>query len=78
MVTIAVPAEEDETEPRIALSPDTAKKFISHGCQVRVQSGAGRGSHFADAEFEAVGVEIAKSPADTIKDADVILTVRTN
>ena len=76
MVTIAVPAEEDETEPRIALSPDTAKKFISHSCQVRVQSGAGRGSHFADAEFEAVGVEIAKTPAETINDADVVLTVR--
>ena len=76
MVTIAVPAEEDETEPRIALSPDTAKKFVSHGCKVRVQSGAGRGSHFADAAFEAVGAEIAKTPAETLKDADVVLTVR--
>ena len=76
MVTIAVPAEEDETEPRMALSPDTAKKFVSHGCKVRVQSGAGHGSHFADAAFEAVGAEIAKTPAETLKDADVVLTVR--
>ncbi len=76
MVTIAVPAEKDETEQRVALSPDTAKKFVAHGCRVQVQAGAGNGSHFADAEYEAAGATIAETAADALRDADIVLTVR--
>ena len=43
MITIAVPAEGDKSEQRVALSPETAKKFTALGCKVRVQAGAGAG-----------------------------------
>ncbi len=74
MIKIAVPAEE-EAEPRIALSPETAKKFTSLGCEVFVQSGAGKRSRISDAEFEEVGAKIAASAADLLKDADIVLKV---
>jgi NAD(P) transhydrogenase subunit alpha len=40
MITIGVPAESAE-EPRIGLSPETAKKLVKLGAKVRVRSGAG-------------------------------------
>jgi len=76
MITIAVPAEVDTSERRVALSPETAKKFIALGCQVRVQAGAGAGSHFSDIEYKQAGATIAKNIAATLKGAGIILTVR--
>jgi len=35
MITIAVPVEGDKGEKRVALSPETAKKFTGLGCQDR-------------------------------------------
>lgn len=76
MVTIAVPAEGDKSEHRVALSPETAKKFVGLGCCVRVQAGAGSGSQFSDAEYKEAGASVARSAAETLKGADIVLTVR--
>ena len=76
MITIGVPSETDQAERRVALSPETAKKFTGLGCTVRVQSGAGKGSHFSDDEFKEMGAAIVGSAAETVKDADILLTVR--
>ncbi|MGD9867152.1 MAG: Re/Si-specific NAD(P)(+) transhydrogenase subunit alpha [Hyphomicrobiales bacterium] len=76
MITIAVPAETEKTERRVALSPETAKKFTGLGCTVRVQAGAGAGSDFSDADYKAAGATVAKTAADTVKGAGVVLTVR--
>ncbi|MFQ5625257.1 MAG: Re/Si-specific NAD(P)(+) transhydrogenase subunit alpha [Methyloligellaceae bacterium] len=76
MITIAVPSEADKSERRVALSPETAKKFAALGCRVRIQAGAGAGSQLSDAEFKQAGATLAKSAAETLKGADIILTVR--
>ena len=75
MVTIAVTAEGDE-EPRVALSPDTAKKYIGLGCNVRVQSGAGARSRFSDEAYKAAGATIAQGAGETLLGADILLKVR--
>ncbi|MEC9367992.1 MAG: NAD(P)(+) transhydrogenase (Re/Si-specific) subunit alpha, partial [Pseudomonadota bacterium] len=75
-MTIAVPAEAEKTERRVALSPETAKKFTGLGCTVRVEAGAGAGSDFADADYKTAGATVAKSAAETVKGADVVLSVR--
>ncbi len=75
MVTIAVTAEPQE-EPRVALSPETVKKFAALGCTVKVQSGAGLRSRFSDAQYEAQGAQIASSAADALAGADVLMKVR--
>jgi len=75
MIRIAVPAE-DETEPRVALSPETAKKYVKLGCQVVVEKGAGERSYFLDREYEEAGAEIAGSAEAALEGADLVLMVR--
>jgi NAD(P) transhydrogenase subunit alpha len=74
MVTIAVSSESAD-EPRVAVSPDTVKKFTGLGAKVRVESGAGLRSRFSDDAYRAAGAEIA-SRADALAGADILLKVR--
>jgi NAD(P) transhydrogenase subunit alpha len=75
MVTIAITAERDG-EPRVAVSPDTVKKLTGLGCVVRVETGAGTRSRFADDALKAQGATIAASAAEALSGADVLLKVR--
>jgi proton-translocating NAD(P)+ transhydrogenase subunit alpha len=75
MISIGVPAEGND-EPRIGLSPETAKKLVKAGAKVTVRSGAGLRSHFSDQDYKDAGAEIAKSDEDAVKGADVVFTVR--
>jgi NAD(P) transhydrogenase subunit alpha len=74
MVTIAVTSESAD-EPRVAVSPDTVKKFAGLGAKVRVESGAGLRSRFSDDAYRAAGAEIV-SRADALAGADILLKVR--
>jgi NAD(P) transhydrogenase subunit alpha len=73
---IAVPAEAQGTETRVAATPETVKKFIALGASVVVEKGAGLASGISDADFEAAGAGIGKNAKETAKDADIILRVR--
>jgi NAD(P) transhydrogenase subunit alpha len=73
---IAVPAEADKVETRVAATPETVKKFIALGAKVVVEAGAGAGSRLPDADYAAAGATIAKTAATTLKDADIVLKVR--
>ncbi|MCX7323867.1 MAG: Re/Si-specific NAD(P)(+) transhydrogenase subunit alpha [Hyphomicrobiales bacterium] len=73
---IAVPAEAQGTETRVAATPETVKKFIALGLSVVVEKGAGLASGISDADFEAAGAGIGKNAKETAKDADIILRVR--
>jgi len=72
---IAIPAEADETEPRVAATPDSVKKMRALGAEVLVESGAGARAGVPDADYEAAGAGIARG-AEVVRDADVILKVR--
>lgn len=74
MVTIAVPVE-GVGEPRAAISPETVKKYVALGCDVRIQTGAGVPSNILDADFEEMGAKIAGSLSETLKGADIVLKV---
>jgi NAD(P) transhydrogenase subunit alpha len=73
---IAVASEQDAEESRVALTPDTVKKFKALGFDVAVQAGAGVKSRILDGEYEAVGATIAPDAAAAFADADIVLTVR--
>ena len=73
---VAVLSETDKVETRVAATPETVKKYKALGADVVVQAGAGVKAGFPDSEFEAAGAEIAKTAADTLKDADIVLKVR--
>src|SRR6187431_1456695 len=70
---IAIAAESDPAEPRVAGTPDTVKRLIALGAEVAVESGAGIRSGIRDTDFEAAGARVGK---DVGKDADIILKVR--
>lgn len=74
MVTIAVTSELAD-EPRVAVSPDTVKKFTSLGALVRIERGAGLRSRFSDDAYRAAGAEVV-SRADALAGADILLSVR--
>src|SRR6266478_5977657 len=70
---IAVAKEIDPSEPRVAASPDTVKKFKAIGFDVAVEPGAGLKSGLPDTEFTAVGATVG---ADAVKDADIVIKVK--
>ena len=72
---IAVPAETDETEPRVAATPDTVRKMRALGAEVVIETGAGAHAGVPDADYEAAGAAIARGE-EVVRDADVILKVR--
>ncbi|MFO1034831.1 MAG: Re/Si-specific NAD(P)(+) transhydrogenase subunit alpha [Hyphomicrobiales bacterium] len=72
---IAVPAETQAGEARVAASPDTVKAYVKKGAQVSVQAGAGAASNISDDDYKAAGAAIVKGEA-VVKDADLVLTVR--
>jgi len=72
---IGVPAETTVGETRVAVTPETAKKYVAQGHTVRVQSGAGVAASATDAAYTAVGAEI--TDAAGALGCDLVLKVRT-
>jgi H+-translocating NAD(P) transhydrogenase subunit alpha len=70
---IAVGAEADPSEPRVAATPDTVKKMIGLGAEVAVQPGAGIKSGILDADYTAAGATVS---VDAVSGADIVLQVR--
>jgi len=70
---IAIAAEIDQAEPRVAATPETVKKLIALGAELAVVPGAGIKSGILDADYAAAGAAIAK---DAVRGADVVLKVR--
>jgi NAD(P) transhydrogenase subunit alpha len=70
---IAVVAETNADEPRVAATPETVKKMIGLGAQVAVEPGAGTKSGILDADYTAAGAAVTPDP---VNDADIVLMVR--
>ena len=73
---IAVTKETRAAETRAAATPDSVKKLIAMGFAVSVETGAGAGASFPDADYLAAGATIAPSAESALADADVVLKVR--
>jgi len=61
-------------ERRVALTPETARKFIAAGASVRVEQGAGLSAGFTDEAYATAGAEVVD--ADAVLQSDVILCVQ--
>jgi H+-translocating NAD(P) transhydrogenase subunit alpha len=70
---IAVAAESDPGESRVAATPETVKKMTGLGAEVAVEPGAGLKSGILDSDYTAAGAMVS---ADAISGADVVLRVR--
>jgi H+-translocating NAD(P) transhydrogenase subunit alpha len=71
---LGVPAETIAGETRVAVTPETAKKYVAQGHTVRIQSGAGVAASAPDAAYTAVGAEITDAAGAYA--CDLVLKVR--
>jgi H+-translocating NAD(P) transhydrogenase subunit alpha len=69
---IAIAAEIDPAEPRVAATPETVKKLSTLGAEVAVEPGAGVRSGILNADFSAAGATLGKATSE----ADIVLKVR--
>ncbi|MGA2636305.1 Re/Si-specific NAD(P)(+) transhydrogenase subunit alpha [Methylocella sp.] len=73
---IAVQAESDANESRVAATPETVKALTALGAEVAVEAGAGLKSAIPDEAYAEAGAVIAQGPAAAAAGADVLLRVR--
>ena len=73
---LVTPKESHPQETRVAISPETAKKYRGLNLNVVIESGAGEGAGFADAEYEASGARLEDGREALFASADLVLKVR--
>ena len=73
---IGVPKEIKPSENRVALTPAGVMEFIKAGHTVFVQSTAGDGSGFSDAEYKKAGAKILPKIEDVYKKAQMIIKAK--
>ena len=64
ITTVGVPKEIKTAEHRVAMTPDGVREFERHGIQVHIETGAGEGASFSDADYVAAGATIVSTAAD--------------
>jgi NAD(P) transhydrogenase subunit alpha len=75
-ITVAVAREAAPGERRVAATPETCRKLIALGAQVRVQRGAGLAAGFTDDAYATAGAQLADDSAATLGNADLVLCVQ--
>ncbi len=63
-------------EYRVGLTPDSAREFVAAGHEVAVETGAGEGIGASDADYLAVGAEIAPSAREIFAQSELIVKVK--
>ena len=71
---IAIPRETEPGECRVAMTPATLVRVLKLGTSVVIETGAGQAAGFTDESF--AGAMIARSAAEAVAAADIVLTVR--
>jgi alanine dehydrogenase len=72
---IGLPKEIKDGELRVALTPDAVQALVAFGHTMRVQTRAGQGAGFNDAEYAASGAEIVPTAAHAYN-ADLVVKVK--
>jgi len=73
---IGCPKEIKPQEYRVGLTPNAAREAVAHGHQVTVETKAGEGAGFPDADYVAAGAAIADTPDEIFAAADMIVKVK--
>lgn len=73
MPTVGVLWENRAGERRVALTPEVVSRLRQLGCEVLIQSGAGRGGLFQDTDYSQVGAQVLPNAQDILEGADFLL-----
>ncbi len=71
---IGIPKETSFQEKRVPLTPDGVLLICDNGHDVIIESGAGEGANYSDADFSEAGAQIVYSPEE-VYESDIILKV---
>jgi NAD(P) transhydrogenase subunit alpha len=66
---------ETMADTRVAITPETVRKYVALGGKVHIQSGAGHRADISDQDFELAGARLVPDAASAVKDADIVLAV---
>ncbi len=72
---IAILKEIASGEHRVSAIPATVKIMVKKGMTVKVEAGAGEGSHIPDNDYKDAGADIVSDRRSLLADADLILKV---
>lgn len=75
-VRVGVARERAPGERRVALSPETCRKLVAAGAEVRIEAGAGVGAGMTDEAYRQAGGHVVADAAAALNDADVVLCVQ--
>ncbi len=73
---IGIPKEIKTDEYRVALPPAGVRELVAHGHQVLVETNAGAGSAFSDAEYTMAGAKIVQSAEEAWTRANMVIKVK--
>jgi len=73
---VGVPKEIKVQEYRVGLVPGSVRELVHHGHKVLVETNAGAGIGFTDADYKAAGASIAKTAKEVFAKADMIVKVK--
>src|SRR5687767_6723245 len=63
-------------EYRVGLTPESVSELVSHGHDVLVEKGAGRGIGASDDTYRQAGARIADTAEEVFDDCDMIVKVK--
>jgi len=73
---IGCPKEIKTHEYRVGVTPATAREAIARGHEVFMETGAGGGAGFPDADYLAIGAKILPTAAEVFETAEMIVKVK--
>jgi alanine dehydrogenase len=73
---VGVPKEVKTHEYRVGLVPGSVRELVHHGHEVVVESGAGAGVGFEDADYVRAGARIAERAEEVFDAAEMIVKVK--
>ena len=73
---IGCPKEIKPQEFRVGMTPNAALEAVAHGHEVLIETGAGVGAGFTDADYTSAGATIIATAAEVFATSDMIVKVK--
>ncbi len=73
---VGVPKEIKKNEHRIGLTPTAVREYVAHGHTVSIETGAGLGAGFTDADYKKAGAGIVADAKTIFAENDMIVKVK--
>ena len=73
---IGVPKEIYPGEKRVAMVPDIVRQWVRKGCEIIVQSKAGKEALYEDSDYKDAGAKVVSSAREVYSKSDVVVKVQ--